>query len=299
MKAVFVGAVESSAALLSALFATPLAISAVATLPLEAGCKRHADFADLAPLCGARDVPCHRLETDEQLERLMLECRPDLLLVWGWSRLVPASVVGAARLGGIGFHPAPLPVGRGRHPLIWSIVLGLSESAVTFFRLAERADAGEILLQRRFALADDEDARSLMDKVIAEACAAVPELVDRIVAEGRLNGEPQDERATVIWRKRSPADGRIDFRMTAGAVDRLVRALTRPYPGAEARHDEVGTARIWRVRPATRDGRARFAEPGRVIGHDGAAPVVACGEGAVALIEHEFAPMPREGSWFC
>jgi methionyl-tRNA formyltransferase len=299
MKAVLVGAVESSAGLLSALLETPIELSGVATLPSDIGSRRHADFADLAPLCAERGVPCHRLETDDQLGRLMSDCRPDLLLVWGWSRLIPAAVVDEARLGGIGFHPAPLPVGRGRHPLIWSIVLGLRESAVTFFRLAERADAGDILLQRRFVLTPDEDARSLMDKVIVEARAAVPQLADRILSEGQLRGRPQDDRDTITWRKRSSADGLIDFRMTADAIDRLVRALTRPYPGAEARHGELGAARVWRVRPTARDDGARYAEPGRVIGRDGEAPVVACGEDAVALVEHEFATMPQEGSWFC
>ena len=34
------------------------------------------------------------------------------------------------------------------------------------------------------------------------------------------------------WRKRSEVDGKIDWRMDAQSIDNLVKALTKPYPGA-------------------------------------------------------------------
>src|SRR3546814_2327569 len=86
----------------------------------------------------------------------MRDAAPDLLLVWGWSTLVPKAVIDRARFGGVGFHPSPLPIGRGRHPLIWSIILGLEESAVSFFALDEGADTGAILAQRRFTISPGE-----------------------------------------------------------------------------------------------------------------------------------------------
>lgn len=298
MNAVLVGAVECTGAILEAMVETPLSISAVVTPEPSIGRARHADYLDLAPLCARYGIDCHRIANEAEVAGIVRRSKPDVLFVCGWSRLLSDDAVAAARLGGIGFHPAPLPIGRGRHPLIWTILLGLPEGAVTFFRMTPDADAGEILSQRRFAIARDETARTLMDKVKSEAKAAVSELVSSVVASGSLRGIPQNERDAVVWRKRSSADGRVDFRMTAESIDRLVRALTLPYPGATAVTGDGHMATIWRTEVLPRPEAARWAEPGRVVAEIKGVPIVACGRDAVSLAEHGFDPVPRPGDWF-
>ncbi len=298
MKAVFIGAVQASAELLPAAVDAGLDIASVLTLPPDQGRQRHADYADLAPVCCQLDLPLTLIANDSETEAAVRERAPDLLLVWGWSRLISREVLSLAKYGGIGFHPSPLPLGRGRHPLIWSILLGLPQGAVTFFALSEDADTGDVLVQRQFPISRSEDANGLMRRAIREACAAMPGLVAHIQKHG-TRGSPQDESKVVVWRKRSAADGKIDFRMSGGMIDRLVRALTRPYPGADAMHHDLGSAKVWRVSHGPRDGAHAFVEPGRVVARLNGAPVVACADGVVALQEHEFPRDPEIGSWFC
>ena len=299
MNAILIGAVEVTSVVLEALVRTELDVEAAISMEPLAGQQRHSDYFDIQPQCTEHGIECHRVSGEDQIADIVRTLRPDLLLVCGWSRLLSDAVIASARLGAVGFHPSPLPIGRGRHPLIWSIILGLSKGAVSFFRMRDVADAGEILAQRYFPIAADETARTLMDKVKTEAGAAIPTLVSSIVASGALKGMPQDEREAVTWRKRSASDGRIDFRMSAESVDRLVRALTRPYPGATATVGNGRSGAIWRTEVVTRPAASRWVEPGRVIGETGNGPVVACGLDAVVLAEHDLDSTPRPGDWFC
>jgi methionyl-tRNA formyltransferase len=299
----FVGTVESSAALLTATLEAGAKVAAVGTLPPEVGRTRHADYVDLAPIAAGYGVPLYDLSGTAGLPELLAASRPDVLFVFGWSRLIPMEQLGGLPLGGIGFHPAPLPIGRGRHPLIWSIVLGLQESAVSFMRLAEEADAGPVLLQKPLVLTPDETARSLMDKVLATAAAAIPELLAVLTDHGVAAAVPQEGARAVVWRKRSPADGRIDFRMPCAAIDRLVRALGAPYPGAVAVHADIGEIIVHRLASAGAGVDPGPVEPGRVIAVREGLPAVAAADGAVVLTEYTAVgggrPEIRLGSWFC
>jgi len=299
----FVGTVESSAALLKATLAAGGDVVAVGALPPAVGEGRHADYVDLAPIAAEAGAPLYDLSSPDGLQRLVAGSAPDVLFVFGWSRLIPADLLADVPMGGVGFHPAPLPIGRGRHPLIWSIVLGLQQSAVCFMRLTEEADAGAIFVQRPITIADDETARSLMDKAISAAVTATPDLLHLLGARGVSAAVPQDESRAVVWRKRGASDGRIDFRMPGSAIDRLVRALHPPYPGAEAVHSELGAVMVRNVVVRSDKTVVGPIEPGRVVAKQDGLPIVATADGAVILTEYASSareqPEIRLGSWFC
>jgi methionyl-tRNA formyltransferase len=80
-------------------------------------------------------------------------------------------------LGVVGFHPAALPENRGRHPLIWALVLGLEETASTFFFMDEGADSGDLLSQRRISIEPADDAGSLYARITEVAMCQIREFV--------------------------------------------------------------------------------------------------------------------------
>jgi methionyl-tRNA formyltransferase len=167
----------------------------------------------------------------------------DWLFIIGWSQIARSAVLQSARRGVLGIHPTLLPIGRGRASIPWAILKGMSETGVTLFQLDGGVDTGPVLLQQRLPISDRETATSLYAKVIAahrEALRAVwPDLV-----AGRVVARPQDERAATIWPGRTPADGQLRPEMTSEQMDRLVRATTRPYPGAFW-VDAGRTVRVW------------------------------------------------------
>jgi methionyl-tRNA formyltransferase len=222
--------------------------------------------------------------------------RPDLILVAGWSQLLHKDTYSLAGRGAIGFHPALLPMNRGRHPLIWAIALGLDKTGSTFFVMDETADHGGVISQVEIDIDPRETSLSLYRKMQAVMVKQIPDFLPRFLS-GALKPDSSFSGHGNVWRKRSRDDGLIDFRMSTRAIDCLVRALTRPYPGSEVAVSGSRYA-VWRADAASDPVPANL-EPGRILMTDPETRriTVKTGDGAIDLIEHELPELPSVGSY--
>ncbi len=168
----------------------------------------------------------------------------DWLFVIGWSQIVREAMLNVPRRGALGIHPTLLPVGRGRAAIPWTLLKGFTETGVTLFQLDAGVDTGPILAQERLAVAPDETATTLYDRV-AEAHRTLIRRVWLDLVHDCVIAVPQDEKNASYWPKRTPADGRLDSSMACSDVERLVRAVTHPYPGAFWQRDQ-DVVRVWR-----------------------------------------------------
>ena len=261
MKALFIGCVESSYFLLSKLLSIHADIVGVIT---KRKSDFNSDFVDLSLLCEQNNIPYiystgkNEVEQIEFVERL----RPDIGFCFGWSHLLRKDFMQLLPQGFIGYHPAELPFNRGRHPIIWSLALGLRHTASTFFILNADADTGDIVSQRKVDIDYSDNAKSLYNKLISAAEIQVEELWQDIVNQC-VHKIPQDMETGNSWRKRKKEDGRIDWRMSSLAIYNLVRALTRPYAGAHFVH-KGQEIKVWSVKEVKREGYDNI-EPGKVL----------------------------------
>lgn len=257
----------------------------------------NSDHVDLSTVVDQTNVPCRHVKdiNAPHIHEWIRSLQPDVVFVSGWSQLLAPTTLSIATHGAIGFHPALLPKNRGRHPLIWAIILGLRETGATFFVMDEHADSGRILSQEAIPIESDETANTLYRKVESSMRRQIPQFLPAYLS-GSLRGRPQ-ENAGNTWRKRSRGDGTIDFRMTSVAIDRLVRALSRPYPGAEIEYR--GTHHVvWSTRLNSHAGDTNI-EPGRILSVDSGKReiTIKTGDGAITLVEHEWMPLPIAGEY--
>jgi len=233
MRAILVGAVESTLVALHAIAAAPdWELAAVLTLP-GANADRHSDFVDFtvpAERAGVQVFHTSNINADATLA-LIAETAPDYIFVIGSSQLCRERFLASAPLGVIGYHPAPLPRLRGRGVIPWTILLGEPITAGTLFRIDRGTDSGPILAQRFFHVAADETAAGLYDAHMAVLAEMLPGLLAQL-AKGDAAGVVQDERHATWAARRRPSDGRIDWTRPADDIWRLVRACGDPYPGA-------------------------------------------------------------------
>lgn len=196
-------------------------------------------------------------------------------------------------MGVIGYHPASLPQNRGRHPLIWALVLGLNQSGSTFFFMQEGADDGDILSQKEFEILYEDDAKSLYNKVSKIALNQIEDFLPKL-QNNSFQRIKQNHDKSNIWRKRGKADGKIDFRMTSNAIYNLVRALTKPYVGAhiEYKGQEIS---IWKVEEINFD--KNNIEFGKILENDEKTIVVKTYDKAIKIIEHDFKELPKVGEY--
>ena len=282
MRIVFIGTVEFSRHLLGRLLAMNAEIVGVCTLQES---KFNADHTDLGIVSEAHGVPCFYAKDINSIEALnwIRDKEPDIIFCFGWSKLLKQDLLRLPPLGVVGFHPAALPANRGRHPLIWTLVLGLERTASTFFFIDAGADSGDILSQREIVIDDADDARTLYDKVIKTALEQIDEFVPQLAA-GVFQRQKQDQRLANTWRKRGSSDGNIDWRMSAHSIHNLVRGLAKPYVGA---HFMVNGQEIKVWKTAVVSGVPRNIEPGKVLIQSDLKPVVKCGVDAICLLSTE------------
>ncbi|MBN7818875.1 methionyl-tRNA formyltransferase [Bowmanella yangjiangensis] len=282
MKIAFIGCVESSYVFLRTLLAMKdITVVAVVT---KAESAINSDFCDLSEISNRYSVPLHYEDTAnrEATYEFLNSFDIDLIYCLGWSYLLPKRVIALGKVGAIGFHPAKLPENRGRHPLIWALVLGLQETASTFFLLDEGMDSGPIISQEPIPILAADNARTLYSKVMDTAVKQLKSLTRKIKQEGQVLSIPQDHDKATYWRKRTRIDGLIDWRMNAASIHNLIRALAPPYPGAEflykGRYIKVISSEI-----AYHAANLNI-EPGKVINKRPGAVLVKCnGQDAIWL----------------
>ena len=235
-------------------------------------------FGSVAELAGERGIPVFAPEEINHpvwIGRIRAMA-PDFLFSFYYRDLVGEELLSIPKHGCINLHGSLLPKYRGRVPINWAIINGETETGVTLHYMTKKADAGDIIDQEKFFITDDDTARTLFDKAVA-ATAVVLDRALPLLREGRAARIPQEESQATTFGKRGPEDGRIDWNKSAKEIRNLVRAVTRPYPGA---FSFIGDRKcyFWSVDvvPA-----ARKAAPGTVLS---SAPfTIACGEDALRI----------------
>ncbi len=208
---------------------------------------------------------------------------PDLLFVVGLSQLVHRELLNLPRLGCIGFHPTWLPEGRGRAPLVW-MALEERPGAATFFLMTEDMDAGPIFVQEPFRFTKDDDAEAITRQTEAAMDRALDRWLPQLL-RGEWNPVPQDESRATYYGRRAPADGIIDWHAHSQTILSLVRAVTRPYPGAYSFFRDHKIV-VWRA--AAAEELRWTGVPGRLLVHDPQKGwLVGTGDGALWLNELE------------
>ncbi len=205
--------------------------------------------------------------------------RPDVLVVAAYGLILPRWVLDLPRLGCMNIHASLLPRWRGAAPIQRAIEAGDASTGVTLMQMDEGLDTGDMLLAESVAIAGDDTAATLHDRLAAiGARLVVQALYD--AAAGALRRTPQPVVGATYAHKMDRREARIDWRADAAQIARRARAFD-PAPGLHFETDGE-TVKLWRAVPHD---DAPPAPPGTVLVAGGGRLVVACGRGALELLE--------------
>ncbi|MBV8161253.1 MAG: methionyl-tRNA formyltransferase [Acidimicrobiia bacterium] len=229
----------------------------------------NARFADVGDWAEARAIATLQWSGIESLAAFLDGIESDWGLAAGWYYLLPKRILDRFPHGCGGVHASLLPRYRGNAPLNWAILNGEAETGVSLFQMTPGLDDGPLYGQERIPIGRRTSVADLLEPMRA----ATLRLVSAAVADLDLGksalfpqtGEP------CYGLARLPADGRIGWSDTAEGVDRLVRATTRPYPGAFT-HLDGERITIWRGAPVA--SAQVFGSHGQIWRLDGRVVVV-------------------------
>ena len=294
MRIIYIGTVIFSARALEKLISIKADIVGVVTRKES---SFNSDFFDLSVIAEPHRIPIHYTSNINGVATVnwIRELYPDVIFCFGWSNLIKKEVLDIAPHGVIGYHPSLLPFNKGRHPLIWAKVLGLTTSGSTFFFMDEAADTGDILSQKEFVIDFNDDASKLYNKVSEIAMNQIEEFCSELES-GNYKRIKQNPTIGNSWRKRGKKDGLIDFRMSSKSICNLVQALSKPYLGAHIEYNGNEII-IWEVCLGEYDVTNNNIEPGKVISTSKNCVEVKTGDSSIWLVCHEFNELPIPGTY--
>ena len=241
LRIIYLGTPEFATASLKALVEGGYNVVAVVTMPDKPAGRGHqvqySDVKKYALEVGLPILQPEKLKDEAFLEELR-SYQADLQIVVAF-RMLPEVVWAMPRLGTFNLHASLLPQYRGAAPINWSVMNGDKETGVTTFLLKHEIDTGNLIMQERITIGEDENVGSVHDRLMELGTSVVLKTVDRIIdceSQGiALPTTPQPELAELrpapkIFKE----DCEIRFaEKTAEEIHNFVRGLS-PYPAAWA-----------------------------------------------------------------
>lgn len=275
LRVAFLGSPDFAVPVLHALVAAGHAVAAVyCQPPRPAGRGQRETPCPVHRAALALGLPVRapaRLRGDAAAHAAFAALDLDAAVVAAYGLLLPPAMLEAPRRGCLNVHASLLPRWRGASPIQSAVLAGDDETGITIMRMDAGLDTGPTLLRAALPIGPRATAGALHDPLAALGAA----LMLRALAEDPP-AVPQPAAGATHAPKLGRADGALDWREPAVALDRRVRAFD-PWPGTALRH--AGEAvRVLEAEPGPGAG-----PPGTVLAADGDGLVVACGDGALRL----------------
>lgn len=238
LRIIYMGTPEFAVAALDELVTNGYNVVACITMPDKpAGRGHHLQFSPVKEYALAHDIPVLQPEKlkDETFVEELRSYQADLQIVVAF-RMLPEVVWNMPRLGTFNLHASLLPQYRGAAPINWAVMNGDKETGATTFFLKHAIDTGDMILQERIAIGDDENVGSVHDRLMEMGRGLVTRTVDLII-DSETTGVPVPTTPQDMSQPSLPAPKifketcEIDLTKTAAEVKNFVRGLS-PYPAA-------------------------------------------------------------------
>lgn len=236
----------------------------------EATRQKVAGYHDVTPFCEANDIPVSVVNSyslKQELDGDLAELGIDLILVMGWQRLIPEWLLSTLSVGAFGMHGSnkPLPHGRGRSPMNWSLIQGRDIFFTHLFNYLPGVDDGPIAGVQTFQITEHDTALTLHHKNMLAMLTLCQRMVPSLL-DGSSTLTEQPKEGVCHYPKRSAEDGLIHWELSTPDIHRLIRAVTRPFPGAFTYLDTPeAKLTIWQAIPFDQHLLYPDAQPGEIV----------------------------------
>ena len=295
MRIIFMGTPEFAVASLDALVKAGFDIVGVITAPDKPsgrGLKlSESAVKQYAVANGLKVLQPEKLKNPEFLEELK-SLKADLQVVVAF-RMLPEVVWNMPPKGTINLHASLLPDYRGAAPINWAVINGEEFSGVSTFLLKQEIDTGDVLFTESVAIAEDDTAGDLHDKLMEIGAGLLVKTIGA-VETGDYVEKPQDEIATDAEPKHAPKlfkeDCLIDWNQPVETVYNRIRGLS-PYPTAYTLFND----KIFKIFKAQKQDGEPGIQPGGFLTDQKTHLKFACLDGFISVIDVQLEGKKRMG----
>lgn len=281
-KIVFMGTPEFAVPVLQTLIKSRQLIGVVTQPDRPAGRGQALRQPPVKETALAAGIPIYQPDSlrKQAAAETLYEWAPDLIVVAAFGQILRPHVLNLPPLGCVNVHASLLPRWRGASPIQHAILAGDAETGVTLMQMDEGLDTGAMLVAEKVAIASDETAVSLHDRLALLGAQIVGRYLDDILQE-RLTPTPQNDALATYAPMITKEDGRLDWSHTAAELERRIRAMT-PWPGAFTTWE----GQILKILVASVAPEAKLTDklPGQLVEYKDKV-VVTAGEGSGLVLE--------------
>jgi methionyl-tRNA formyltransferase len=281
LRIVFMGTPDFSVPMLAEIIgAGHEVVAAYSQPPRPAGRGNQERKSPVQVYAEAAGVPVHTPKSlrNPEAQAIFSNHKADVAVVVAYGLILPKAVLDTPTYGCLNMHASSLPRWRGAAPIQRAIMAGDTSTACMVMQMDVGLDTGPVCLSEQVPIAPDMTAGQLHDALSTRGASLMVRALAAL-ERGSLKSTPQPNEGITYAAKIDKAEAHIDFTKPAADVHNHIRALS-PFPGAWF---EVNGERIKVLRTAV-EPMVSAAAPGTVV-RAGDDLVVACGNGAVSLLE--------------
>lgn len=207
----------------------------------------------------------------------LLELKPDIFVVVAY-KILPKSLIKIPKFGAINLHASLLPKYRGAGPIQWSLMNGDKNTGITVFQIQPKVDTGNILLQRKMKILDEDNMYSLGMRLCESGSDLVLKALDGI-RDGKIKGKPQNPSFASPAPKITKDLTKINWSWPAFKIHNWIRGLS-PFPGM---YSSINNKKFRIFKTCVEKNPENI--PGKVIQANHSMLKVSTGDGALSLID--------------
>jgi methionyl-tRNA formyltransferase len=227
----------------------------------------------------AAGIPVYQPEKIGDVTEELTALDPEVLVVMAYGQILRQNILTLASSAIINLHASLLPKYRGAACIQAVIDAGDSETGITSMHVVRELDAGDIILAKAIPITAVDTGGTLHDRLAVLAAEVLGETLVKLT-DGNAPRIPQDAALSSYIPKLERDDGRIDWNMSAAAIERRIRAYD-PWPGTFTIAIEGGREKRLKVLPPAFVSNHQLS-PGEIF-CEGGKLIVGCGDGALEL----------------
>lgn len=204
--------------------------------------------ARLNKVCIDNNIEFKRVNdvNSEIIESELKILSPDIICICHFEKIVKKNILKIPKYGCINLHPSILPHYRGLAPQHWPIINGDEETGVTVHFVNEGIDTGDIIIQRKIKIKDDEYVSDLQKRMLGIYRTIMVEAIGQIWDNKKF--KKQNHSIGSYFGRLKVDNCHIDLNDSVSKAYNLIRAVSYPYFGAR-----LGDKIIWRAKIADKN----------------------------------------------
>lgn len=233
MRVVFMGTPDFAVPSLQALYENGYNVTLVVTQPDKPQGRKQiltpSPVKEFAVEHGIAVYQPTSMRTQEAYERIKAEA-PDYIVVTAFGKILPKEILALPAYACINVHGSLLPRYRGAAPIQWSVLNGDAQTGLTTMLMDEGLDTGDILLQEKTAIGENETAGELFDRLAAMSAPILLKTL-ALYTKGEITPVRQDDSKADYVSVLKKEMAAVNWSRPATEIHNLVRGM-HPWPVA-------------------------------------------------------------------